>query len=94
MIFFFTKLEYSCVWKILLIKFLYRLFNFYRCADENRKPRVSDFGDKVEDSTFLNQLQNGVNRWIKEIQKVTDKFRFIFLTANNINFFIGHQTGS
>ncbi|XP_041980502.1 dynein heavy chain, cytoplasmic isoform X3 [Aricia agestis] len=42
-----------------------------RAADEGRKPRVSDFGDKVEDSTFLNQLQNGVNRWIKEIQKVT-----------------------
>ncbi|XP_044735865.1 dynein heavy chain, cytoplasmic isoform X10 [Chrysoperla carnea] len=42
-----------------------------RCADENRKPKVSDFGDRLEDSTFLNQLQNGVNRWIKEIQKVT-----------------------
>lgn len=41
-----------------------------RAADEGRKPRVADFGDKVEDSTFLNQLQNGVNRWIKEIQKV------------------------
>ncbi|KAJ9599379.1 hypothetical protein L9F63_010141, partial [Diploptera punctata] len=42
-----------------------------RCADEGRKPKVTDFGDRVEDSTFLNQLQNGVNRWIKEIQKVT-----------------------
>lgn len=42
-----------------------------RFADENKKPKVNDFGDKVEDSTFLNQLQNGVNRWIKEIQKVT-----------------------
>ncbi|PSN49082.1 Dynein heavy chain [Blattella germanica] len=42
-----------------------------RCADEGRKPKVADFGDRVEDSTFLNQLQNGVNRWIKEIQKVT-----------------------
>lgn len=42
-----------------------------RCADENRKAKVQDFGDRVEDSTFLNQLQNGVNRWIKEIQKVT-----------------------
>ncbi|XP_044006814.1 dynein heavy chain, cytoplasmic isoform X3 [Aphidius gifuensis] len=41
------------------------------CNHENRKPKVADFGDKVEDSTFLNQLQNGVNRWIKEIQKVT-----------------------
>lgn len=42
-----------------------------RCADEGRKAKVGDFGDKVDDSTFLNQLQNGVNRWIKEIQKVT-----------------------
>lgn len=41
-----------------------------RCGDEGRKPKVADFGDKVEDSTFLNHLQNGVNRWIKEIQKV------------------------
>lgn len=41
-----------------------------RCADESRKPKVADFGDRVEDSSFLNQLQNGVNRWIKEIQKV------------------------
>ncbi|XP_022254854.1 cytoplasmic dynein 1 heavy chain 1-like [Limulus polyphemus] len=42
-----------------------------RCVDEGRKATVNDFGDKVEDSTFLNQLQNGVNRWIREIQKVT-----------------------
>lgn len=42
-----------------------------QCADEGRKPRVADFGDRVEDSTFLNQLQTGVNRWIKEIQKVS-----------------------
>lgn len=41
-----------------------------RCGDEGRKPKVADFGEKVEDSSFLNQLQNGVNRWIKEIQKV------------------------
>lgn len=38
--------------------------------DPNRKPKVSDFGALVEDSKFLNQLQAGVNRWIKEIQKV------------------------
>lgn len=41
-----------------------------KCSEENRKPKVVDFGDLVEDSSFLNQLQNGVNRWIKEIQKV------------------------
>ncbi|XP_049288218.1 dynein heavy chain, cytoplasmic isoform X3 [Anopheles funestus] len=42
-----------------------------KCADEQRKAKITDFGDKVQDSTFLNTLQNGVNRWIKEIQKVT-----------------------
>jgi len=41
-----------------------------KCAEEGRKPRVGDFGDKVEDSNFLNALQSGVNRWIREIQKV------------------------
>ncbi|XP_077870638.1 cytoplasmic dynein 1 heavy chain 1-like [Saccoglossus kowalevskii] len=42
-----------------------------KCGEEGRRPKVHDFGDKVEDSTFLNALQNGVNRWIREIQKVT-----------------------
>jgi dynein heavy chain 1 len=42
-----------------------------KCAEETRKPKVADFGDKVEDATFLNALQSGVNRWIREIQKVT-----------------------
>lgn len=32
---------------------------------------MADFGDKVEDSTFLNALQNQVSKWIREIQKVT-----------------------
>lgn len=41
-----------------------------KCSEEGRKPKVADFGELVEDSSFLNQLQNGVNRWIKEIQKV------------------------
>ena len=42
-----------------------------RCSDEGSKAKVADFGDKVEDSTFLNALQNQVNKWIREIQKVT-----------------------
>ncbi|XP_040576126.1 dynein heavy chain, cytoplasmic [Lepeophtheirus salmonis] len=35
------------------------------------KPKVSDFGDLAEDSSFLNALQNQVSKWIREIQKVT-----------------------
>ncbi|XP_041352869.1 LOW QUALITY PROTEIN: cytoplasmic dynein 1 heavy chain 1-like [Gigantopelta aegis] len=42
-----------------------------KCSEENRKAKVEDFGDKVEDAQFLNSLQSGVNRWIREIQKVT-----------------------
>lgn len=41
-----------------------------KCAEEGIKPKVADFGDRVEDPTFLNALQSGVNRWIREIQKV------------------------
>ena len=41
-----------------------------KCQAEGRRARVQDFGDKVEDSTYLNALQTGVNRWIREIQKV------------------------
>ncbi|KAL3873221.1 hypothetical protein ACJMK2_036362 [Sinanodonta woodiana] len=42
-----------------------------KASEENRKAKVEDFGDKVEDAQFLNALQSGVNRWIREIQKVT-----------------------
>lgn len=41
-----------------------------QCYERAEKPKVTDFGDKVEDPSFLNQLQSGVNRWIREIQKV------------------------
>lgn len=41
-----------------------------QCYERGEKPKVTDFGEKVEDPTFLNQLQSGVNRWIREIQKV------------------------
>ena len=41
-----------------------------KAESEKRKVVSDDFADKLEDSTFLNALQNGVNRWIREIQKV------------------------
>jgi len=41
-----------------------------KAAEENRKPKVEDFGNQVSDSTFLNHLQKDVSRWIKEIKKV------------------------
>lgn len=39
---------------------------------QGTKPKVTDFGDKVEDSSFLNALQNMVSKWIREIQKVRE----------------------
>ncbi|TGZ69850.1 hypothetical protein CRM22_003509 [Opisthorchis felineus] len=40
-------------------------------AEAGLRAKASDFEDKMEDAHFLNALQSGVNRWIKEIQKVT-----------------------
>jgi hypothetical protein len=48
-----------------------------KCSDESRKPRVDDFSDRVEDTNFLNQLQSGVSRWIREIKKV----KLVFLLS-------------
>ncbi|KAJ1368590.1 hypothetical protein KIN20_029753 [Parelaphostrongylus tenuis] len=42
-----------------------------KASKEGRKAKVADLGDLVEDAQFLNSLQSGVNRWIKEIRKVT-----------------------
>ena len=42
-----------------------------QCTEEGTKVTMEHFADKVNDSVFLNQLQSGVNRWIREIQKVT-----------------------
>ena len=36
-----------------------------------QKVTPDDYAEKCEDSSFLNALQNGVNRWIREIQKVS-----------------------
>ena len=49
-----------------------------KCQEENRKATVEDFRKMCEDSTFLNQLQNGVNRWIREIQKVSVILKMYF----------------
>ena len=42
-----------------------------QCEEQNRKAKAADFGEKVEDSAFLNQLQSCVTRWTREIQKIT-----------------------
>lgn len=55
-----------------------------QCYERGEKPKVTDFGDKVEDPTFLNQLQSGVNRWIREIQKVRmDLFIYLLICCKS-----------
>ena len=44
------------------------------CREANRKPHVDDYDDKTEDSNFLNQLQSGVNKWVRDIQNVSHTF--------------------
>ncbi|CAJ0934299.1 unnamed protein product, partial [Mesorhabditis belari] len=39
--------------------------------DQGRRAKIEDLGNLIEDTDFLNALQSGVGRWIKEIQKVT-----------------------
>lgn len=60
-----------------------------KCQEEGRKTKVEDFGDKVEDPQFLNALQSGVNRWIREIQKVRIYYMYIlqifFLNKNVVH---------
>lgn len=42
-----------------------------KCMDEGKRAKVADFESNLQDTQFLNNLQNGVNRWIKDIQKVS-----------------------
>ncbi len=45
-----------------------------RCASQGRKAKVNDFEEYLENTTFLNNLQSTVNKWIREIQKVRPLF--------------------
>lgn len=59
-----------------------------QCYERGEKPKVTDFGEKAEDPLFLNQLQSGVNRWIREIQKVTQIKNRGRKQLSNKNFYI------
>lgn len=66
-----------------------------QCYEHGEKPKVTDFGDKVEDPTFLNQLQSGVNRWIREIQKVKLQNQMSDYTVETpVSFFKGVKASS
>jgi dynein heavy chain 1 len=42
-----------------------------KCLAENRRPKVDDFNEYLDNTEFLNSLQSHVNRWVREIQRVT-----------------------
>lgn len=58
-----------------------------KCKQENRKPKVEDYDGMTDDSKFLNQLQAGVNKWVKDIQNVS-LFSSKFFSFYTINHFI------
>lgn len=39
--------------------------------------------EKVGDVAFLNEIQAGVNKWIKEIQKVTRLVRYDYVSRHS-----------
>lgn len=42
-----------------------------KCLAENHRPKVDDFSELLDNTEFLNSLQSHVNRWVREIQRVT-----------------------
>ncbi|CAF1486992.1 unnamed protein product [Rotaria sordida] len=42
-----------------------------KCLNESRRPKVDDFSEYLDNTEFLNSLQSHVNRWVREIQRVT-----------------------
>jgi dynein heavy chain 1 len=42
-----------------------------KCLAENHRPKVDDFSEYNDNTEFLNSLQSHVNRWVREIQRVT-----------------------
>ena len=41
-----------------------------KCQEENRKHKFDDCAEFIEDTNFLNQIQNSVNRWTRDIREV------------------------
>ncbi|CAJ1328908.1 unnamed protein product [Effrenium voratum] len=64
---------------------------FEKAKAEGRQLTVDDFKDRMNDSIFQNQLQSGVNKWSKEIQRVAKMQRDSSTgsTMQEINFWLG-----
>ncbi|CAE7372889.1 Dync1h1 [Symbiodinium pilosum] len=66
---------------------------FEKAKAEGRQLSTDDFKDRMNDSTFQNQLQSGVNKWSKEIQRVAKMQRDSSTgsTMQEINFWLGME---
>jgi dynein heavy chain 1 len=42
-----------------------------KCIEQERKPKVVDFGDRIEDSTFLNQF---ISSSVQSVESVPESF--------------------
>jgi len=62
--------------------------------EANQKLDVEAFSDQISNSEFLNSIQGGVNRWIREIQRVTKHQRDPSSgpAIQEINFHLGHES--
>src|SRR5690348_14720278 len=61
--------------------------------EKGTKATVESLKEQASDSTFLNKLQNDVNNWIREIQKVTKLSRdpASGTASQEINFWISKE---
>lgn len=66
---------------------------FEKAKAEGRILGLDDFKDQMNESTFQNQLQSGVNKWSKEIQRVAKMQRDSSTgsTTQEINFWLGME---
>eukprot|EP00931_Biecheleriopsis_adriatica_P034702 TRINITY_DN20021_c0_g5_i1.p1 TRINITY_DN20021_c0_g5~~TRINITY_DN20021_c0_g5_i1.p1 ORF type:complete len:4603 (-),score=1119.02 TRINITY_DN20021_c0_g5_i1:34-13842(-) len=66
---------------------------FDKAKAEGRQLTTDDFKERMNDSTFQNQLQSGVNKWSKEIQRVAKMQRDSSTgsTMQEINFWLGME---
>ena len=66
---------------------------FEKAKGEGRILGLDDFKDQMNESTFQNQLQSGVNKWSKEIQRVAKMQRDSSTgsTTQEINFWLGME---
>lgn len=64
-----------------------------RCHNEETPFTAEVFKDRLDDAAFLNQLQTGVNKWVKEIQRVCKISRdpTTGSATQEINFWLGME---